>query len=296
MPETTEEQERLLSPMEPATTQARGGFSPTQNIMKENTTTSTATSSFAGLQTTSSTTNSTASYYNTATSKLRMLNNGSTKMQILGVEPLLIQNPDGSIARSVPPGYKEKSPKKSPRIGFASNGLLWGELEEGNLSAELELLYQRHEKMFTALVGFELVVEMGFLALFWFTWGRTVEELETVYGRSRRSGVETALAVAFTCRTVYASIYYLLAVHALKVRKSDAFKLFATFSLLGVVCELFLTYINKFNMVVFFLRLLAYLYSKFLRSVSQHQRLLRGDDSESNGSSGGEESDGADVV
>ena len=52
----------------------------------------------------------------------------------LNKNPILIQNPDGTIAEGIPPGYKEKSPRQSPRIGFGQDGLLWGELEPEALS------------------------------------------------------------------------------------------------------------------------------------------------------------------
>eukprot|EP00391_Amoebophrya_sp_Ameob2_P003193 CAMPEP_0179007756 /NCGR_PEP_ID=MMETSP0795-20121207/15337_1 /TAXON_ID=88552 /ORGANISM="Amoebophrya sp., Strain Ameob2" /LENGTH=229 /DNA_ID=CAMNT_0020702765 /DNA_START=43 /DNA_END=732 /DNA_ORIENTATION=- len=147
-------------------------------------------------------------------------------------QPLLVQNPDGSIARSLPPGWREKSPKRSPRIGFSASGLLWGELEETALTEELDLLYARHEKLFVILLFLELLVEGLYLTLFWCSWQQTVAELETVYGHARKSSLGTTLGVAFGLRAVYSLVYYLLALEAVRRAQSPVFKLFASWSLL----------------------------------------------------------------
>lgn len=38
---------------------------------------------------------------------------------------------------------------------------------------------------------------------------------------------------------------------------------------------MFLAYLNKFNLPVFFLRLLAYMYAKFLRSLTRNMQVMR---------------------
>ncbi|CAD7950924.1 unnamed protein product [Amoebophrya sp. A25] len=192
--------------------------------------------------------------------------------------PILIQNPDGSIAEGRPPGYVEKGPRRAAaRLGFAHNGLLWGELGAETLGSELGFLYQRHETLFLGLLLTEFFAEIGFFIVYWHNWPQAVEELTVVYGRFRREGVETSLMVAFWLRLVYTVGYYAFAAIVVTTRKPDAFKCFASYSLVGIVLELGVTYLNKFNLVVFFLRLLSYLYSKFLRSVAQHMAVLRAD-------------------
>lgn len=49
---------------------------------------------------------------------------------------------------------------------------------------------------------------------------------------------------------------------------------FASIALLGLALELVNTYIGKFNMVTFFFRMIAYIYSKFLAHLLLNLLLL----------------------
>ena len=69
------------------------------------------------------------------------------------LQPLLFQNPDGSLSQAIPPGFREAPLRVSTRVGFsAASGLLWGELDGPSLAEEVEWLFERHLRVFGGLI------------------------------------------------------------------------------------------------------------------------------------------------
>merc|ERR1719409_1187760 len=72
----------------------------------------------------------------------------------------------------------------------------------------------------------------------------------------------------------YGLVYYSVGALALWADRPRYYKMFATCGLIGIATQMLLAYINKFNLLIFFLRLIAYVYAKFLRNMAQTLSLL----------------------
>jgi len=62
----------------------------------------------------------------------------------------------------------------------------------------------------------------------------------------------------------YISIYYVLGYLALYTKSITLLQWFASFSLFGLIFEMVLAYINRFDIFIFIMRFIGFLYSRFL--------------------------------
>ena len=70
--------------------------------------------------------------------------------------------------------------------------------------------------------------------------------------------------ILFYTDIIFCIFYYILGFIASAKKNLNLLNYFASFALFGLILEIILTYINKFNFVIFFFRILAYIYAKFL--------------------------------
>lgn len=186
----------------------------------------------------------------------------------------MIENPDGTLVEGLPPGYKEKTPPRSTRIGFSAEGLLWGELEPQNLTEEISFLFHRHESLFIALLAIQFLFESIALCLYIATRESTVQELTIQYGEQREKAIRTIFFSGFFIYLAFFIIYYFIAYLCITRSRKSFYKQFAIVSCFGIGLEVSLTYVNKFNLVIFFLRLLTYIYSKFIRGMISNMNIV----------------------
>lgn len=187
--------------------------------------------------------------------------------------PIMVENPDGSMAEGVPPGYKEKTPPRSPRLPFTDDGL-WRDLDAAGLQEEISLLHSRHEKLFITLLLLQFFCEGVFNVLYVVHVKAAVEEVRSVYRNVSVEHLQTILWSIFVLEVIYCVAYYSLAVAAVWTNRPRYYRMFATTCLVGILGQVLMAYVNKFNLLIFFLRLLAYIYSKFLRQLAAHMELM----------------------
>eukprot|EP00913_Durusdinium_trenchii_P006837 g6428.t1 len=73
---------------------------------------------------------------------------------------------------------------------------------------------------------------------------------------------------------VFGMVYYTMATLAICTKRPKHFQMFAKTCLCGVVGLVLLAYADKFNLPIFFLRLLAYIYARFLQGLTASILLL----------------------
>lgn len=73
---------------------------------------------------------------------------------------------------------------------------------------------------------------------------------------------------------VFGLVYYSMAMVAICTKRPKHFQIFAKTCLCGVVGLVLLAYADKFNLPIFFLRLLAYIYARW--SLETPSKALRG--------------------
>ena len=139
---------------------------------------------------------------------------------------------------------------------------------------ELSYLYTRHEKLFIGLVCAQFLMELAFSALYVMHSNISIAELEVVYGAEKKDSLTIMFWVLFGIEVSFACAYYTVAVVCIYEHKASYYKVFATMCLVGILGQVMLAYINKFNLLIFFLRLLSYIYSKFLKSLTTNMQLI----------------------
>mmetsp|Transcript_58463 Transcript_58463/g.128168 ORF Transcript_58463/g.128168 Transcript_58463/m.128168 type:complete len:210 (-) Transcript_58463:89-718(-) len=182
--------------------------------------------------------------------------------------PVFLQNPDGSFAEGVPPGYREKSPPLTPR---GSAGSQW---YDESVAEEFEYLYCRHEKLFLSLLLAEFTAELTFNCLYVYYAEYSLREVSLVYHHLSQKTLWTLFWVMFGLECAFCAVYYSLGFVAIAKHRPSYYRYFANSALVGFLGQVLLAYMNKFNLLVFFLRLMAYIYAKFLRNLLQSMLLL----------------------
>lgn len=201
--------------------------------------------------------------------------------------PIFLENPDGSIAEAIPSNTAECKLKKGrrPNGNRARDG---SESEEGsvdsrssaeiaaaNMAQEVDLLYTRHERVFAILLVAQLALEVLYGTVFVVRMRPSVIEFVAMYNwEISTSAAEVVLWTAFALQVSYGLIYYVMAVMAIWSKRPKDYRIFASCSLCGVVGLVLLAYVDKFNLPIFFLRLLAYIYARFLQGLTASLALL----------------------
>lgn len=204
--------------------------------------------------------------------------------------PIFLENPDGSMLEGVPPGYKDPTPPRSPR---GIHGQPWGVLPGGlddldnangiTLAEEVDFIYGRHERLLGSLLLVQFLLELAYNFVYIFEQKIAILEVVTLYRNNiTQRTAEVIFWTMFGTQAAYAVGYYCVACYALWVKRPHAYRAFANWCLVGIAAQVFLAYINKFNLLVFFLRLLSYIYAKFLQNLSLSLQLLPQNNNQAN--------------
>lgn len=177
-----------------------------------------------------------------------------------GARPVFLKHPDGSMSEGVPPGYKETPAPRSPRQGR----ILWW---DDSMAAEFDFIYSRHEKLFVSLLLMEFVVEFTFNVMYLFYAKYSVREVGMVYHTLSQNTLWVIFWVLFGAEVAYCIIYYTMGFCSVWTSKPRYYRWFSHVALVGILGQVLLAYMNKFNLLIFFLRLMAYIYAKFLRNL-----------------------------
>ncbi|CEM14801.1 unnamed protein product [Vitrella brassicaformis CCMP3155] len=198
---------------------------------------------------------------------------GGQTQQLPVNTPVFFQNPDGSYLEGVPPGYKERTPPRSPRLPDV-NGW-FDELDAPTLGEEFLFIYTRHEKLFLSLLLMELLIEVTFNAMYVYYRNYTVREVAIIYhGVLSLQTLWTIFWVMFAIESAYEVAFYATGFWAVISDRPSAYQWFSQIALFGILGQVVLAYMNKFNLLIFFFRLMAYIYAKFLRNLRQSLALL----------------------
>eukprot|EP00929_Paragymnodinium_shiwhaense_P075500 TRINITY_DN38606_c0_g1_i1.p1 TRINITY_DN38606_c0_g1~~TRINITY_DN38606_c0_g1_i1.p1 ORF type:complete len:155 (+),score=25.18 TRINITY_DN38606_c0_g1_i1:190-654(+) len=140
---------------------------------------------------------------------------------------------------------------------------------------EVDFLYTRHARVFTVLLVCQFATEVLYNFVYVDRMAPSVKEFTAMYNyRIRDRTAEVVLWTIFGLQLSYSTIYYTMACMAMYTKQPKQYQLFATWTLTGIVAIVFLAYVDKFNLLIFFLRLLAYIYSRFLQGLTASLLLL----------------------
>lgn len=207
--------------------------------------------------------------------------------------PLFLENPDGTITEAIPFTFGRDSgtspaAKLLDRLGHFgsvarrgngdndSDGGSSGNMSEAaaaTMYQEVEFLYSRHERVLMLLLLTQVLLEGLYDSVFVMSIDRSVIKFQEQYNASER-GVRVLFWTIFVISVAYGVVYYVIAIMAMCTKRPKVYRLFANWSLVGIVGLVLLAYVNQFNLVVFFLRLLAYIYARFLQGLTASLVLL----------------------
>jgi hypothetical protein len=205
------------------------------------------------------------------------------KLRLVG-GPIFLENPDGTITEAIPSNHKDAKDKaRGGRRGAGgsvegdsdgSNGSLT-EAAAASMYQEVDFLYSRHGRVFALLLVAQFALEVLYDVVYVVRMGPSVLEFVAMYNyRIKPKAAEIILWTIFGMQLVYSLVYYVIACVAMYTKQPKQYQLFATWSLVGIVALVFLAYVDKFNLLIFFLRLLAYIYSRFLQGLTASLLLL----------------------
>jgi len=189
--------------------------------------------------------------------------------------PIFLKNPDGSMTEGVPPGYKDFVPVEgSPKpYGFMGDRFAQT-LNEEELREEVSYVGNRHMQLFTALVAFQFLVEASFEAMYVTHEDLALREQHYLYSKTPLDSLKVIFWVTFAIEIGYGAVYYILAGWSVCSGRPKHFELFARCGVIGVFLEIALAYVNRFNLVIFFMRLLSFMYARILKGFMVQLLLL----------------------
>jgi len=204
--------------------------------------------------------------------------------------PIFFENPDGSITEAVPTSLQDAASKAAaggPRPGQSGGPLLSGDGSEARnglspadataMAVEYDFLYSRHERVLLLLLAVQLALEILYDIVYVIRMESSVVELQAVYRVRTNVSTDTLekiLWTVFTLQVAYSSAFYVFAAVAIFTRRPKHYRAFANWTLAGIVMLILMAYVDKFNLLLFFLRLLSYIYARFLQGLTSSIVLL----------------------
>ena len=180
-------------------------------------------------------------------------------------EPLVFQNPDGSLHHALPTGthYKQAQPETPPNERLSRDWVVW----DPALLVQIERIYRRHEKVYMIFVFLQFLLENSFNALLIKHRESTLKELVRAYPFITAQYAPVVFWVIVGVSATFAAAYYVLAGLTVWERRSAYMKPFSEMAMIGILGQVMLAYINRFNLILFFLRFVVFAHSRFLLSI-----------------------------
>jgi len=189
--------------------------------------------------------------------------------------PIFLKNPDGTMTEGVPPGYKDLIPTEQSAKPYGFMGDRFSQsLDEEQLHDEVNFLAGRHVQLFSALVAFQFVVEVTFEAMYVMHQDLALQEQHYLYTKAPMSTLVVVFWGTFAIEAGFAAVYYSLAAIAISSGRPKHFEFFARCGITGVFIEIALAYVNRFNLLIFFMRLLAFMYARVIKGFMVQLMLL----------------------
>jgi len=181
--------------------------------------------------------------------------------------PVFVQNPDGALVEGVPLGFQENTPPGTPRTHAAE--------VSASVNADIVRVLARHEMLFLSLLFLQIVVECAFEVLYIRYREEAIVELSLIYTSLTLPVLTSLYWLACGAECAYCLAYFGLGVLAAFWSKPRLYQRFSTVALIGTLGQLPLAYLNRFNLLVFFLRFIAYAYARFHWNLLQGISLIR---------------------
>lgn len=212
----------------------------------------------------------------------------ATPKKAAAAAPIFFENPDGTITEAIPSNYDECQKSRS-RLGVRRSHGVDGDSDTTSngshsevnaaitMYQEVDYLYSRHEKVLMLLLVCELLLEALYDVVYVLRTsdGSSVAEFMAMYNlHCNPKTAEAFFWSIFVVQFMYSVGYYAIAVNAMWTKRPKQYRLFANYSVFGIAGLVLLAYVDKFNLIIFFLHLLVYIYARFLQGLTASMLLL----------------------
>jgi hypothetical protein len=202
------------------------------------------------------------------------LGRGARALGLDAQGPIFLENPDGTITEAVPSACSTEFSKKV-NAGGELEGADNVDDELNTLYQDFECIYVRHERILVLVITLQLLLEILYGVVFVVRMEPSIMEFMAMYDwQVSHTTAMQVLWTLFWVEVAYSSVYYILVGTAIWTRRPKRFHDFAIWSLCGAIGLILLAYVDKFNLPIFFLRLFAYIYARFLQGLTSSLMLL----------------------
>lgn len=138
-------------------------------------------------------------------------------------------------------------------------------LTDNNMNVELEYIYEKHALSFRYMLVLQLVCELLFLGVSIVFREHSLESMEHVYRSYSKTSLVAFFWAGVLLEVLLLNAYYGLAVLAVYKNSPTYYLWFWRVAVLSVVMLILTTYLGRpFNLLTFFMRAGAAVYSQFL--------------------------------
>lgn len=171
--------------------------------------------------------------------------------------PIFVQNPDGSFAQANPPGFMEATPPDTPRATMMGPNA-------SRVRNDVVKVLAKHECVFLSLLMAHLVASLCFGWIQIKYQSDSLVELGMIYPGVSAQTLSFLFWVATSADASYSCAFFFLGLACAFLGRAGVYARYATVAVIGTLAELPLAYLNRFNLLIFFLRFLSYAYARFL--------------------------------
>lgn len=199
--------------------------------------------------------------------------------------PIFLQNPDETITEAIPSNYRypkklrrtcDGAPGQNDEDSDVSNGHV-SEWAFANMHREVDYLYSRHERILLLLLTVQILLQGLYAVVYILRMrdGSSIVEFMAMYSwHINPRMAESLFWTIFGIQVVYTFVYYVFAGLAVWNKRPKRYRIFANYSIAGIAGLVLLAYVDKFNLIIFFLHLLVYVYARFLQGLTASLVLL----------------------
>eukprot|EP00744_Colponema_vietnamica_P015698 GILI01022012.1.p1 GENE.GILI01022012.1~~GILI01022012.1.p1 ORF type:complete len:238 (+),score=0.77 GILI01022012.1:82-795(+) len=204
---------------------------------------------------------------------------------------IILENPDGSFSEGTRPGegkqtglpnshipisvpfttqpnahYPHSAP---PAYGYHTQPYLPGsyvypDYDASNYIEDILYVFTKHQKCFIIFLIVQFLVEVVFNIMSVIYAAHTLQEVLQIYHTVHPSQVWFFFWLLFGVDCLFGFIYFVAGLWGTCKRRPSSLNLFGKLALLGMFAQMLLAYVNRFNVLVFCLRTMAFVYSRFL--------------------------------
>jgi hypothetical protein len=191
-----------------------------------------------------------------------------TKLDRKYTQQIIISKPDGAFAQGIPTDYVSEASSMRDTV----NEVEMVALLDDQTVDEVVDIYIKHRNTFLTLLTVQLIVELVFTVLEVYFYKSAIQDVrpmqvDGVYGFVGKDNVKFVFWGMFLGFLVLSCIYYPLGYISLATKRLNWLQAFSYCAVVGVIAQMVSAYMHKFNLLIFFFRLIMYVYSRFLISL-----------------------------